>query len=674
MKSLTTETQRTQRLHREETEREEFSRKDAEPRTAEESTVIRTLVTLKPLNMSERDRSSARGRSHNTWIYPVRRRGSSSATQPGPLDQIVMAEIAICALPALALVYWGQRTAAGAWLFVVLSVFVFHQVMLGRIAGFGALVVGLIPVLMLLRGDFYYHMPIALLAGIVICWLISARKNAAHLWANFQLRLMLLFTVAYWLVSFSLTGDYSSNLRALELSLSVCAIWLVGSSRRYLFTALVGIILSALAICIGMMPFGERLGMASVGGFGLGNPISLGIPLALAVTLAIADRGKWLSLEGRTWPRAAFGVTSAGLLLMTTSRGAVAVMLGILTVLLLVGSRQRRLVVAFLALLMFAIPILLATSRGQYLDQWYVRTTSSERTWSQVSSGRSDQWLLFPHLFRESPIWGFGPGLGRIQYATYSRLNEGVTYRPGKQAEWHSLYLQLGVETGSIGLICLTCFVVALLVTTVQHFHRTNEIVPFLGLAGFLIVALSVSGMDAISGVLLGLAFLSTSPGVAGRKTMTHNLAERIVPLTRPQARRNLHSLMAVDAQTIGEPWGPEQWLKNKPEKWELSRVMLRGQEPIGFIVASLKGPAIHIHRLAVRELYRGQGRGTDLLCEVAKIAYQRSISTLTLKVSRESDRALMFYHHLGFVRTGADDHNVELSTSVANLLAHTNI
>lgn len=583
-----------------------------------------------------------------------------------------MAQIAICALPALAFVYWGQRTAAGAWLYIVLLVFVFHHVMRGRLACFGALVVGLTPVLMLLRGEFYYHMPIALLAGVVICWLISARKNASHLWANIQLRLMLLFTVAYWLVSFSLTGDYSSNLRALELSLSVCAIWLLGGSRRYLFTALVGIILSTLAICIGMMPFGERLGMASVGGFGLGNPISLGIPLALAVTLAIADRGKWLFLEGRTWPRAAFGVTSAGLLLMTTSRGAVAVMLGILTVLLLVGGRQRLLVVAFLALLTFAIPILLASSRGPYLDQWYVRTTSSERTWSQVSSGRSDQWLLFPRLFRESPLWGFGPGLGRIQYAKYSTLNEGVTYRPGKQAEWHSLYLQLGVETGLIGLVCLACFVIALLVTNVQHFHRTHEIVPFLGLAGFLIVALSVSGMDAISGVLLGLAFLSTSPGVAGRKTMTHNLAERIFPLTRPRVRRNLDSLMAVDAQTIGEPWGPEQWLRNKPGKWELSRVLLRGQEPIGFVVASLKGPAIHIHRLAVRDLYRGQGRGTDLLREVAKIGLERSLSTLILKVSKENEQALGFYQRLGFLQSGADDRNVELATSVTVLLART--
>jgi GNAT superfamily N-acetyltransferase/O-antigen ligase len=631
--------------------------------------MIRTLVTFKPLDMSEPDRRSARGRFRNTWTYPVKRRRSSSAAQPGPLDRIVLAEIAICALPALASVFWGQPAAAGAWLFVVLSVFVFHQVMMGRIAGFGALVVGLTPVLMLLRGEFYYHMPIALLAAFVICWFISARKNASHLWANVQLRLMILFTVTYWLVSFSLTGDYSSNLRALELSLSVCAIWLLGSSRRYLFTALVGIFLSALAICIAMMPFGERLGMASVGGYGLGNPISLGIPLALAVTLSTADGGKWLALERRAGLRAAVGLTSAALLLMTTSRGAIAVMLGILTVLVLAGGRQRRLAVAFIALFTLAVPILLASSRGQYLDQWYMRTTSSERTWSQVSSGRSDQWLLFPRLFRESPIWGFGPGLGRTQYAQYSDLNEGVTYRPGKQAEWHSLYLQLGVETGLIGLISVTCFVVALLVTTVEHFRRTKEIVPFLGLAGFLIVALSVSGMDAISGVFLGLAFLGTSPRV-GRKTVTQNLAERIVPLTRPRVRRNLYSLMAVDAETIGEPWGPEQWLKNKPEKWELSRVMLRGQEPIGFIVVSLKGDAIHIHRLAVRDLYRGQGRGTDLLREVARIASQRSISTLTLKVSKENEQALRFYQRLGFSHSGADDRNVELATSVTVLLA----
>lgn len=594
---------------------------------------------------------------------------TAAATQSASLDLIAIAEIAICALPALTLVYLDHRAAAGAWLYILLFVLLFHHLLEGRIARCGALVVGLTPVLMLLRGDFYYHMPIVLLAGIVSCWVVSTRGDTAYLWANIHLRLILLFSTGYWLISFALTGDYASNLRALELSLTVCAICLLAGSRRYLLTALAGIILSALAICIAMMPLGERLGMASVGGVRLGNPISLGIPLTLAVTLAIADGGKWLGLEGRTLQRVALGLTAAGLLLLTTSRGSVAVILGILAVLLLVGRRQRRTLAVFVVLLVLAIPVLLSTSRGQYVDQWYDRTVSSERSISQITSGRSDQWLLFPRLFRESPVWGFGPGLGRTEYARYSISSNRIVYRPGKEAEWHSLYLQLGVETGLIGLICLIGLLARLLVIDVRHFHRTNEIVPLLGVAGFFVVTLSVSGMDAISGVLLGLGFLPTSPAPGVRKAMIQLPAARIFPLTRRQTRRNLHRLMEIDAQTIGEPWGPEQWLKDLPEKWELSRIILRGREPIGFIVASLKGQAIYIHRLAIKDLYRGQGHGTALLREVAGVAGERALATLTLKVSRENEPAFGFYQRLGFLQRGEDGRNVELVASVKVLL-----
>jgi ribosomal protein S18 acetylase RimI-like enzyme/O-antigen ligase len=595
---------------------------------------------------------------------------SASSAQPRLLDRIVIVELAICALPSLALIYGDRRAEAGMWLYLVLFAFLFQHLLRGKIASFGALIVGLIPVLMLLRGEFYYNMPIVLLVAFVVCWLVTTRGDASYVWSNVQVRLILLFTTGYWLISFALTGDYSSNLRALELSLTICAIWLLAGSRRHLLTALVGIIFSTLAICLAMMPFGERLGMASLGGYRLGNPISLGIPLALAVTLAIADGGKWLSLEGKTLRRAAIAVLSAGLLLLTTSRGGLAVLFGILLILLLAGRRQRRVVVVFAVLVMLTIPVLLATSRGQYLDDWYERTVSPDRTLSQVSSGRYDQWALFPRVFRESPLWGFGPGLGRFEYAKYSRFDDRIVYRSGMEAEWHSLYLQLGVETGLIGLLCLIGLVTQLLVVSFRHYRRTNEILPLLGIVGFLVVALSVSGMDAISGVLFGLGFLTKSPAIPNRKTIILQPAERMLALTRRQARRYLRSLMDIDAQILGERWTREQWFKDLPGKWEFSKFILRDLEPIGFVVASAKGEAIHVHRLAIRDLYRGKGRGKQLLHEVAKSAQQRSLPTMTLKVSRENERALVFYQRLGFQHADLNGDNIELSTSVTDLLA----
>ncbi|HSE21519.1 MAG TPA: GNAT family N-acetyltransferase [Pyrinomonadaceae bacterium] len=581
--------------------------------------------------------------------------------------------MAICALPTALLVGLAQRTLAGTLLYLSVLIMVGRCVLRREHVRLGVVVLGLIPWLMLLRNDFSYNLLIVLLVAVPAFWCLIVPHDVAALWANFRIRLLLILSVVYWLISFFLTGDYSVNLRALELTSAVCVIFLLSGSYRHLLTALVGLSLSTLSICVALLPYGERLGMASVDGHRLGNPITLGIPLALVVTLAIADQGRLLSFAGRGY-RIALGVVAGAFLLITTSRGAWAVAAGNLVVLMFLGKRQRLATVGLLVAVALSVPLIMATQRGVYLEQGIRRTLPTDRTLTQLSSGRSDQWLLFPRLFSDSPFWGYGPGLGQTQYAKYSLLDHRVEYKPGELADWHSLYLQLGVDAGLIGLFSLALIAIPLLWCCLRYLRVTGQIVPLLGVTGFLIVAASVSAMDAVSGVFLGLAFLSTKePSLRFGEASALDLRPSVVPLTRPRVRRYLNGLMRVDATTMGDPWGPAQWMLDLPEKWRLSWCLLRANEPIGFVIATKKESSLHIHRLAIAEHERDSGLGKQLLGLAARRGQVRGCHSITLKVDKDNKGAIRFYHRLGFRSSESSGNNLAMfadSEAIASLYA----
>jgi ribosomal protein S18 acetylase RimI-like enzyme/O-antigen ligase len=586
------------------------------------------------------------------------------------LDRPVLVQMTICLGPALILVSLAQRTLAASWLYGAVLIMFGYSLFRKEHVRFATLIVGLIPVLMLLRTDFFYNLLIVLLIVASAYWIFSAPKDGYALWANLVLRFLVLASIGYWITSYWLTGDYSSNFRVLELVGTVCLIFLLGGSHRHLTTAMAGITFSALSICLALLPYGERLGMADLGGNRLGNPITLGVALALAVTLSIADRGRWLSFGGG-WYRIALGVISAAFLLLTTSRGAWAVAIGNILMLMFLGRRQRFATVGLLLVLGLSVPIIMASQRGEYLEMGVLRTLPIDRSWTQISSGRSDQWLLFPLVFNDSPFWGYGPGLGQTEYATYSLRDPRVEYRPGEKADWHSLYLQLGVEGGLIGLLTLALLIVPLLFSGLQHLRATGEIVPLLGVVGFLIVAASVSGMDAISGVFLGLGFMST-------RFSAHRLRQfvklepqvRTLPLTRKRARRFLPRLMSIDATTMGQTWGSANWLWELPEKWELSWMMFREQEPVGFIVASRKESALHIHRFAIAQHDRDRGLGTQLLGVAVRHGVTRGCQTITLKVDSQNEAALRFYQRLGFKVLGSSGENLAMVADADEIIS----
>jgi len=567
------------------------------------------------------------------------------------IDRGTILEMSVCALPALALLTSGERTLSSRWLHVSALVMFGVCVIRRQYARCAAIVIGLTPMLMLLRNDFSYSLLIVLLAAVIAYWFVLMPRNVEDLWANVQIKLMLILSTSYWLLSFWLTGNYSVNLRVLELAFSVCLIFLLANSPQHLFTALVGIGFGALGICIALMPYGDRLGMAWIDGRQLGNPISLGIPLALIIALAIADKGRWLFLDKSFAGRMLVGVTAMVLLLLTTSRGSIAVALVCVFVILCL-AKQKGGTVVLLALLTLAIPFSLATPRGVYLEQWFGRTVSSTRTLTEISSGRSDQWLLFPQVFTDSPLWGSGPGLGRSQYAKYSIKDQRIEYRSGQNADWHSIYLQLGIEAGLIGWICLGIVIVPVLVGCFKHWRTSGEVVPMIGVVGFLAVAGTVPALDAVSGVFLGLGFLGTR---LAKPVFNFALTERILPLTRRKAKRYLPVLSMLVAEPKAEYWSQQQWMLDLPDKWKLSWIVLREDIPIGCLVASREESAVHIHRIAPTAK-DPTGLCERLLHTAVRQARAEGYDSIQLKADPANQLAMNVYVRVGFRKSSADN------------------
>lgn len=223
-------------------------------------------------------------------------------------------------------------------------------------------------------------------------------------------------------------------------------------------------------------------------------------------------------LQRRPGLRLAISLTTGVLLLLSTSRASwLATSIDMLLVLMLSGG-QRKFVLTSLTVLVIATVAVLQTSEGAFLEGWFQRTFSPDRTLLQKTSGRSDQWLLFPVVMSHAPLWGFGPGTGKDVYAHYSLLDPNIKFSKGDEMAWHSLYLQVGVEVGFIGLAVVIVLLGRIVWMTYRHWSRTGELVPLLGITSFLVVAGTVSGMDPFAGMFLGLAFLASRPRTRRRR------------------------------------------------------------------------------------------------------------------------------------------------------------
>lgn len=240
--------------------------------------------------------------------------------------------------------------------------------------------------------------------------------------------------------------------------------------------------------------------------------------MALIILLTIADDGRWMALNHRRWLRWTINIAAGMFVLLSTSRGSWSVVAAGVVVMLLL-SRHRMRIAAAVLVAAIAIGIWLRAANPEVVDKYFYKTFESDEEWSHLNA-RVAQWDAFPDAFAQSPIWGFGPGRGRGVSTIYS----------GHNLIWHSLYLQIGIECGSIGLLLLAALLISQVYRSLRHLYVHKEIVPLLGIVGFMTIGVSVPGIDGISGLFLGLSMLSgSSPRGAIFRLVPVRLPEEVI-------------------------------------------------------------------------------------------------------------------------------------------------
>jgi len=297
-----------------------------------------------------------------------------------------------------------------------------------------------------------------------------------------------------------LVGNLVANLRAMELVLATAAICLLSNRRSYLATAFVGMSIAISAYAIAMLPYGMRLGEGVLdNGYEFGNPILLGLPSALVVLLILSDRGRYFLLEKNNLGRMIVCLVAGQWLVLSGSRGSWLIAIGGLALIFAFSARSRKTILVAIGVGCLATLLALSTERGQKATDVFTRTVDADRTLNNRTSGRSSQWEALPQIFAGSPIWGYGPGSGKdIDYI--------YTHR---HLLLHSFYLDIIVETGLMGFIPVMCVLGLVIHRAIIHLRRFGEVTPLVGVLGFMLIGMSITAFDCVSGIYLGIGFMA---------------------------------------------------------------------------------------------------------------------------------------------------------------------
>ncbi|MCU1340339.1 MAG: Lipid core-O-antigen ligase-like enyme [Bryobacterales bacterium] len=436
----------------------------------------------------------------------------------------------------MAALYTSQPALAAQLLYGSAAVFLGFHALAGDPRRYTTFAISIIPAVLLLRNHYLFSSLVAIFGfGIMLWWLLSPAEFF-QLWRSAPPKLLLFATFLYWLASWFNTGSYSSNLHSVEFSLVAVSIFLLGAHRSSLEAAFMGMALTVFCEGIGTFPFGDRLGSARIGSISLGNPITYGLAATLIFLLCVAENGRWLGLERFGAGRFSISLGCAAFLVLSTSRGSwLVAIIGVLVALVFGQGFRANAFWIVISVPVIAISIALSTGRGPDVLRFYNKVASSDTNLGQKTTGRIDQWERLPDAFSTSPIWGHGGGSGASVYHDIG----------GKELEWHSVYLQLLVETGAMGFVIFAGILAGVGNLVLEHRRITGEILPLLALVCYLAIGVSISALDGMSGVYMGLALLGGKYSRFCKMTIA-NLRHGAVVKLEPLPQGDLREIKTV--------------------------------------------------------------------------------------------------------------------------------
>ena len=129
-----------------------------------------------------------------------------------------------------------------------------------------------------------------------------------------------------------------------------------------------------------------------------------------------------------------------------------------------------------------------------------------------------------------------------------------------------------------------------------------------------------------------------------------------IRPLPREEIAARIDDFVAVAKDVPREYWTQEHFLRELPQKWQLSLAAWLGNRPVGYAILSRRTrQRAHLHHFMVAGDLRRQGLGEALLnaaiCNCTRLGY----AEISLKVAIASEGAQRFYRRHGFAVSGGD-------------------
>jgi O-antigen ligase len=437
----------------------------------------------------------------------------------GSLDWGVIAQLCICVIPAMAPIDFGMPRLGGQYLAVSLIVFLTYHFWKRDRFKYLSLLVGAGPALSLMRGVFFYQSFFFFLAGAAILWAITSWKDIVFVCKDPIWKTLAILCLIYWAFGVVNRGNLTAEFRSLEFALACGSICLLSTRRSYLATGLVGIGFSVTAYAIAMLPYGDRLGEGMLdNGQTIGNPVILGVPCALVVLMSVTDRGRQVLMESKPIGRLILCLVVGQWLILSGSRGSWLVTLTCLIIVFACSRVSRKTILSVIGVGVVAALLLLSTGRGEQASKVFDKTVDSNRTLANRTSGRSTMWLVLPEIFAASPVWGWGPGNAADTDYLFTH----------RHLMFHSLYEQIIAECGLLGFIPLMLIIFCVLGRAIRHYKRYGEVVPLVGIVGFMIIGVSVTAFDFVSGVYFGLALASREafPRFVSRELMVTPMPE----------------------------------------------------------------------------------------------------------------------------------------------------
>ena len=412
----------------------------------------------------------------------------------------VIAQVCVAIIPTVVTIDFSMPRLGGEYLaFILLILIGYHAIHRNRYKALSILF-GCAPVLIVMRGEFFYN-------GIIFFLLMCLGACIRESWPEVRFvmkdpiwKWIGALSLLYWFLTFARTSYWANNIRIIEFALACAAFCLLANSRSYLATAFVGMAISVSAYAIAMLPYGVRLGEGDLdNGDTIGNPILVGIPSALVILLTLSDRGRYLLMESNWRGRIVLSLVAAQWLILSTSRASWVITAGGLILIFIFNSQSRKSILILLILAGAISVAVLSTQRGDSSQRYFDKTVDSNRTLANRTNGRSDMWAALPKIFAVSPVWGWGGGSGADVDKMYT----------GRHLLFHSLYLQILVESGLLGFIPLAIIIVAAVHRAVTHLRRQKELTPLIGIVAFILLGGTVSAFDITSGILFGMALMA---------------------------------------------------------------------------------------------------------------------------------------------------------------------